>query len=122
MLCKIDLDESRTGHNRANKAIEDGDFIANVAGRTDTTIKLSLLGWRSYGEQDYQRIDELTTKPVPMIELLSPDETISDRIQRRDLVELTVRVTADDGRMLFKVGPGGLKKIELESKQGGPTL
>jgi hypothetical protein len=95
------------------------EFIAEVEDRSATRVRLKLLAWREYGTENYRAIAKLTNRPLSMIELFTSGEVIVDEICRGKLVELTARITAGEGRMLFKVGTKGLKTISLEGSQGG---
>jgi hypothetical protein len=94
-----------------------GDFVTKVVGSSATMVKLELIAWRPYGTQNYHRIANLTNRPLPMIELLTSGEAVPTQICRGKLAELTARITADEGRMLFRVGAGGLRAIELGRTQ-----
>jgi hypothetical protein len=96
-----------------------GDFVAKVEARSATMVKLNLIGWRPCGTQNYHTVAKLTNRPLPVIELFTSGEVVADEICRGKLVKLTARITADEGRMLFKVGPAGLKAIEFEGTQEG---
>jgi hypothetical protein len=93
------------------------EFVAKVRGSSATMVKLELIAWRPYGTQNYHRIANLINRPLPMIELLTSGEAVPSQICRGKLAELTARITADEGRTLFRVGAGGLKGIELERTQ-----
>jgi hypothetical protein len=93
------------------------EFVTKVRGSATTMVKLELIAWRPYGTQNYHRIANLTNRPLPMIELLTSGEAVPSQICPGKLAELTARITADEGRMLFRVGAGGLKGIELERTQ-----
>jgi hypothetical protein len=95
------------------------DFVAEVKACSSTMVRLDLIGWRAYGTQNYHSIVKLTRRPLPTIELETSGDAISERISRGKLAELTARITAHEGRMIFKVGARGLKAIELEGEEGG---
>jgi hypothetical protein len=93
------------------------DFVTKVVGSSATMVKIELIAWRPYGTLNYRCIANLTNRPLPMIELFTSGEAIPNQICRGELAELTARITADEGRMLFRVGAGGLRAIELGRTQ-----